>query len=404
MSQMLTTAPPDRSLSALMQVMDAANGSSDPRALAQAVLERALAVTAVASGSIWLRERDDVVCLARCPNQPAPRPPQLNASIMRVLQTGRPEMLLMSDQGGARTRAERVAILPLIAQDERIGALVIGGVDGDVPRTLLDAIAAYIAGALQQARLAEQIEAHRQRIQAIRRQQDQLINIISHDLKNPMASIKGYADLLLRRSEHSPDDPNRRGLEVISEQVVRMTGLLDQLLDIARISSERLRIERRPADLNWIVSQVVEELREATGRRELVLKEVDLALPGVYDRVRVGQAISNVVSNAIAYSPHGSPVVVLLERSGQEAIISIRDQGIGIPAAEHDRVFEPFFRAHNAAGQTGMGMGLFVAQQILARHDGRIWFESDEGEGSTFYIALPLTSSQGNEETTRQAG
>src|SRR5436309_7710882 len=127
MSQMLTTAPPDRSLSALMQVMDAANGSRDPRALAQAVLERALAVTAVASGSIWLRERDDLVCLARCPTQPAPRPPQLNAPIMRVLQTGRPEMILVSDQDGARTRAEQVAILPLIAQDERIGALVIGG-------------------------------------------------------------------------------------------------------------------------------------------------------------------------------------------------------------------------------------------------------------------------------------
>src|SRR6266545_5342624 len=130
MSQMLTTAPPDRSLSALMQVMDAANGSRDLRGLAQAVLERALAVTAVASGSIWLREQDDLVCLARCPNQSAPRPPQLNASIMHVLQTGHPEMLLMSDQGGARTRAERVAILPLIAQDDRIGALAIGGVNG----------------------------------------------------------------------------------------------------------------------------------------------------------------------------------------------------------------------------------------------------------------------------------
>src|SRR6266516_6504570 len=112
-----------------------------------------------------------------------------------------------------------------------------------------------------------------------------------------------------------------------------MTGLLDQLLDIARISSERLRIVRRPADLNWIVSQVVEEFREATGRRELMLKQADLALSGVFDRARVHQAISNVVSNAITYSPRRSPVVVLVERAGQTAIISIRDQGIGIPAA-----------------------------------------------------------------------
>jgi hypothetical protein len=127
---MLTTAPPDRSLSALMQVMDAANGSSDPRALPQAVLERALAVTAVASGSIWLRERDDVICLARCPNQPAPQPPKLDASIMRVLQTGRLETLPVNDQGGAGSLTERVTILPLITQNERIGALVIGGMDG----------------------------------------------------------------------------------------------------------------------------------------------------------------------------------------------------------------------------------------------------------------------------------
>ncbi|MFL5804714.1 MAG: ATP-binding protein [Roseiflexaceae bacterium] len=383
MTQLPIEKTSDCSLSALMQIMDTANGTSDLEALGRAALEQALAMTTMASGSIWLHDQGDIVCLARHPARSAARLPQPDAAIRRVLETGQPEFHRASG-----------TILPLIARGERIGALVLSGALEEPSRPLLGVIACWIGGALDQARLAGQLEAQQRHLQAIKHQQDELLAIVSHDLRNPMASIKGYADLLLRRSARRSEDPNRRGLQIISEQIVRMTDLLDQLLDISRISSERLRIDRRADDLTRVVSRLVAELHEPSGQLDLRLVGAEIALPCLIDAARIRQAIGNVLGNAIAYSPGGSPVEVRLEHDGQEAIISIRDDGIGIPTDEARRVFEPFFRASNAANYRGMGMGLFVAQQILLRHDGRVWFESAQGEGATFYIALPLSNAQ----------
>jgi two-component system, LuxR family, sensor kinase FixL len=370
----------DCALSALMQVMDTTNGALDLEALGRAALERALAVTTMASGSIWLRDQDGIACLACCPARPAAQPPQLDVAIRRVLETGRPEFHWAPG-----------AIFPLVARGERIGALVLSGAPEERSRPLLGAIAGWLGSALDQARLVGQLEAQQRRLQAIKQQQDELLAIISHDLRNPMASIKGYADLLLRRSAHRPDDPNQRGLQVISEQVIRMTSLLDLLLDISRISSERLRIDRRMDDLTRVVLQVATQLGETSDRLELRLVGAEVALPCAIDTMRLCEAVGNILGNAITYSPEDSPVEVRLVRAGREGIITIRDHGIGIPADEAERIFEPFFRASNAASYPGMGLGLFVAQQILMRHDGRISFESAEGEGTTFYVALPLT-------------
>jgi signal transduction histidine kinase len=384
MTQQLRSDTADQALAALLHVTDATNVARNPRSIAQAGLDRTLAVTAMTSGSVWLREGDDIVCLA-CRPQPAPATPDV--AVLRVIESGRAEYV--DDRGRANSSAD---VLPLVARGERIGALALAGAPSQPARDLLEAIAGALAGAIQQARLAEQAAALGPQLQAIQRQQNELVAIISHDLKNPMASIKGYADLLLRRSARNPDDPNRRGLQIISEQIVRMSGLLDKLLDISRISNQRLRIERRPADLAQIVARLVADLQAATGRQNLALEGVERACPGAFDVGRIRQAIENVVANAIAYSPNSSPIMVQLECSQQEAVVAVADRGLGIPAHEHDRVFEPFFRASNAAGCSGMGMGLFVTQQILARHDGRIWFESAEGQGSTFYIALPVSS------------
>jgi signal transduction histidine kinase len=169
-----------------------------------------------------------------------------------------------------------------------------------------------------------------------------------------------------------------------------MNGLLDKLLDLSRITAERLRIERHPADLAHIVAYLVSDLRTTTGRHTLMLEGAEDLCIGAFDVGRISQAIGQIISNAITYSSEGSPITVRLEHAPGEAIISVADQGIGIPTAEHERIFEPFFRASNSANRAGMGMGLFVAQQILARHGGRIWFESAEGRGSTFFIALPV--------------
>jgi signal transduction histidine kinase len=386
MTQQLRLDTSHESLAALLQVTAATHAAREPRAIAAAGLDRAIDVTGMTGGSIWLRDGDQIICLATRPAQPGT--PQASATMLRVIDSGQAEYGSAKNDSIGRASA----IVPLCARGECIGVLAIAGAASQPPRGLLDAIADALACAIQQARLDEQVAAQGQRLRSIQRQHDELITIISHDLKNPMASIKGYADLLLRRSARNPEDPNRRGLQVISEQIVRMNSLLDKLLDLSRITAERLRIDRRPADLAQIVAYLVSELRATTGRQALVLEGAEDVCIGAFDVGRISQAIGQILSNAITYSSEDSPVVVRLEHTPGEAIISVTDQGIGIPAAEHERIFEPFFRASNVASRAGMGMGLFVAQQILARHDGRIWFESTQGQGSTFSIALPIST------------
>ena len=379
----MTQLPKDttyaRSFSALLEVADATNTPSDLTALGQQLLDRALAVTAITSGSIWLHDQGNITRLACYPAPPPTTLPEPDAAIKRVIKTAQPEFDGVS--GG---------ILPLLARNELIGVLILGDALEASSYSLFSMVADWVASAIDQVRLAEQLEARQQRLEAITHLQDELLTIISHDLRNPMASIKGYADLLLRRNARLAEDPNRRGLQIISEQVVRMTGLLDQLLDVARINSERLQLDRRPSDLAPIVEHSVGELREKYQEVQVKLEGAEASLPCSLDVGRMKQVIGNVLDNAIKYSLEGGPIEVCVEPVGDEAILSVHNDGIGIPATEAERIFEPFFRANNVTNRPGLGMGLFVAQQLVLRHDGRIWFESTHGAGATFFIALPL--------------
>ena len=391
-------------LSALVSVMEAANSTLDLNELAQRVLERALVVTALTNGSIWLRDGETLVCLACFPPSPpgAGRPPTQplhpDTPIGRVMLSGQPEFAPQQRSDPHQS----AAILPLIARGEVIGVFVFGADGGTaIPpseHAVLGAIAAHVAVAIQHAQLYQQAERQRRQLQAIDRQKDEFISITSHELKNPLASIKGYADLMLRRSARRPDDPNRKGLEIIAQQVNRMTNLLDQLLDVSRIGRDSLQLDRRPADLAAIAARIVEEMRGTTEHHQLVLEIQGAPLIGSFDEARIGQVIANLLSNAIKYSPGGGPIVVRVQRLDEgrpTALLTVRDQGIGIPAADRERLFERFFRASNVSSSfAGMGLGLFITRGLVVRHGGRIWVESEEGRGTTFYVAMPLVSSE----------
>lgn len=395
-------------LSALTQIMDAANSTLDLPELAERVIERALIVTPMISASIWLCEHDMLECLAQyppaaAPDQPERQPLQPDTPLGRVISTGLAEFAEVASRGDKLAGADQPsAVLPLIVKDNLIGAFVFSfHTGGPIPlneRAVFSAIATHVAVAIHHAQLYQQAERQRQELQAIDEQKDEFISITSHELKNPMASIKGYADLMLRRSAKNPDDPNRKGLEIISQQVSRMTKLLDQLLDVSRIGMNRLQIERRPADLAAVARRVVDELRATTEDHELRLELHNTPLIGLFDETRIGQAIGNLLSNAIKYSPNGGVIRVRVSgrvNDGQrEALIAVSDQGIGIPLADRAHLFERFFRASNAdASFPGMGLGLFITRGLVARNGGRIWVESTEGEGTTFYITLPLEQS-----------
>jgi signal transduction histidine kinase len=228
------------------------------------------------------------------------------------------------------------------------------------------------------------------------RQKDEFISLMSHELKNPMASIKGYADLMRRRASKSPNDPNIKGLDVISQQVARMTALLDQLLDFSRISMNRLQLNYRYNDLGSLVERAVDMVRLGTDV-PIRLELVDPDLATEIDDARILQVLTGVVGNAVKFSPGGAEVLVRVEREpeseGASARISVRDRGIGIPPADLERVFEQFYRASNASSAAnGMGLGLFVAQDIVERHGGQIMIESALGRGTLVTIHLPLVT------------
>lgn len=231
----------------------------------------------------------------------------------------------------------------------------------------------------------------------------QIVSGISHDLRSPLATIKATSALVqrrLRRSDQGIDDRVLEGLARIEAMAGRMTGLLEELVEVTHLQmGQQLDLERRPVDLVDLVRLIADE-QQAALRTELIQVETTLpALIGQWDPVRIERAITNLVTNAIKYSPHDTPIVMQVrsetDAAGVEwAIVSVADRGIGIPEADLPRVFDWFYRAANAIGQgSGTGVGLASSRVIIEQHGGTIDAASREGEGSTFTIRLPLVPS-----------
>jgi signal transduction histidine kinase len=166
------------------------------------------------------------------------------------------------------------------------------------------------------------------------------------------------------------------------------------LLDTSRIQAGRLELRHEPVSLRELTREVLADLRPVSPHHTLEYEEPGEPLTLHGDRSRLAQVLVNLVENAVKYSPMGGTIRVTLERDGARARVSVADGGIGIPADQKDHLFERFFRARNApiSGFGGLGLGLYICRDIVERHGGHIWVESEVGHGSTFYVALPLLS------------
>ncbi len=234
------------------------------------------------------------------------------------------------------------------------------------------------------------------RERAIDRQKDEFLSLASHELKTPLTSIKGYTQVLLNRAEHN-GTPQReqRALQTIGKQVDRMIRLVGELLDMSRIDSNQLRMELAPVDLAALAERVIEQVQLAATRHDIVLTE-----PGpvmlMADADRLEQVLTNLLENAVKYSPDGGRIDVVVERHADEAHLVIRDRGIGIPQAQLPHVFTRFYRAQNVGSTiSGLGLGLYISHEIVSRHAGTLSVTSREGQGSAFRVALPVNGSNG---------
>ena len=229
------------------------------------------------------------------------------------------------------------------------------------------------------------------RERAIDRQKDEFLSLASHELKTPLTSIKGYTQVLLNRAEHN-GTPQReqRALQTIGKQVDRMTRLVGELLDMSRIDSNQLRMELAPVDLAALAERVIEQVQLAATRHDIVLTEPGpVILMGDADRLE--QVLTNLLENAVKYSPDGGRIDVVVERHADEAHLVIRDSGIGIPRAQLPHLFTRFYRAQNVGSTiSGLGLGLYISHEIVRRHAGTLSVTSREGHGSAFRVALPV--------------
>jgi signal transduction histidine kinase len=293
-------------------------------------------------------------------------------------------------------------VLPLLAKGRPIGAI---GLSFAQPR-LFDAddqafmltLAQQCAQALDRARLHVETEA------AVTAR-DELLSIVSHDLKNPLATVKGFAQLLRRRVARIDSPETTRildGLDKIDLATTRMSKQIAELLDATRLNAgQPLDLDHQPTNLVALVRQVVVECQQTTQSHTIQLLAPDEDLIGDYDPARLERVFANLLQNAVKYSPQGGAITVEIAREddhgGSWATIAVSDQGIGIPADDLPQIFERFHRAGNAAGQIqGTGIGLSSARQIVEQHSGTISVASQEDVGSTFTVRLPLetTSSE----------
>ena len=228
------------------------------------------------------------------------------------------------------------------------------------------------------------------RLETVRRD---FISNISHELRTPLASLKALVDTL---RDGALDDPPaaERFLDRIETEVDDLTQIVQELLELARIESGQVPLRLTSTAVEQLVRPVVERLQTQAERAELDLQLIiPFALPSVLaDAERAQQVVTNLVHNAIKFTPPGGRIVVEVKELGGEVLISVQDTGVGISRDDLPRIFERFYKADRARSGGGTGLGLAIARHIVQAHGGRIWAESVEGQGSTFYLSLPVVN------------
>jgi len=232
------------------------------------------------------------------------------------------------------------------------------------------------------------------RLKELDRMKSEFISMVSHELRTPLASIMGYTEMLLTE-EPGPLTPTQKEfLEISYQSSERLLHIVEELLDVSRVETGRIKLKLETLRMEELVADIVEAMRPAAESKGLSLSlEVRGPIPPLEgDRARLEQVMNNLLSNAIKFTPEGGEVWVRLTREDNQIEVAVADTGIGIAPEEMPHLFGKFFRATSAVERRigGTGLGLFITKSIVELHGGKIWAESELGKGSTFYFTLPL--------------
>lgn len=287
-------------------------------------------------------------------------------------------------------RAAVVISAPLQFGQQVFGLLCLGTAAqdrlfDDVDQCFVGELARRTAASIEHARLS-------QAVQQSLHERDMFLSIASHELRNPLTTLLGRAQLLQRRAVKSDtlSERDQRDIQVISEQSERVNALLRDLLDTSRLGRGQLEFAQRHLDLSLVLYRVAGEVQPTLHNRTLTISGADQPLTVIGDELRLEQVFRNILHNAVKYSADGSAISINASAQARWIEIAIADQGIGIPTEALPQLFQRFYRASNAAQlASGTGLGLYIVQEIVQRHRGSVRVASTEGQGSTFTVRLP---------------
>lgn len=288
--------------------------------------------------------------------------------------------------------------LPLTANDAKVGVLLLENLrqPGSFSRaelTFLTPVVDLLAMSIENARLREELEVVRSQDEA-NRLKAEVISTLAHELRTPLTSIKGYSTALLMEEVTFAPETQREFLKIIDEECDILQDLIHDLLESSMIDAGFLRLETQPVRLPRLTREVVGDFAHVGGEHRFVVDfAADFPLVDA-DPHRIRQVLRNLVDNAVKYSPDGGLVMVRGTVTDQEVVVSVADQGLGIAPEHLNRLFEKFFRVKSGLGRhvAGTGLGLPIARAIVASHGGRIWAESQVGQGTTLSFTIPLNS------------
>lgn len=245
----------------------------------------------------------------------------------------------------------------------------------------------------------------RKRAEAALRELDQMksqfISNVSHELRTPLHSIMGFTKLILEGKVASPKD-QREFLIIIDQQSKRLGKLIGELLDVSRLESGRFETQKQRLAIGEPIHAVIDELHNLASENGIVISAIiPVTLPKVeIDRERMMQVMTNLLGNAIKFSPSGGSITVKAQVKDSELLVQVGDNGTGIPKEVIPHVFEKFYRAKDSISVGGTGLGLYITKQIIEAHGGRIWVKSKPNKGATFYFTIPKPA----EKKTKRIG
>ncbi len=310
--------------------------------------------------------------------------------------TKREAILQTPGPGPYRNRLEAPFLLglPIFVAGRLAGALVFvrfGGPEYTRAHRLVAEWIAGLAAVLLESHALREARGELESVQRQMRLQDDFVSTISHELRTPLGFIKGYSTSLLREDTKWDEVTQREFLSIIDEETDRLTHLIENMLESARLQSKTLKFKFQPLRLDALVRDVTTRIRARLPELQVQM-ELDPVPPIMGDSVQLSQVFENLYGNAIKYAP-GSPLTIRMQTAASKLRTTFADQGPGILEDYLPFIFERFYRVPGQTTSSGTGLGLYICRQIILAHHGKIWAESIADKGTAFIIELPIKAS-----------